>query len=147
MWRWLLVRMLCLPGRVLSRRVMVRWLLLVALRARLVVWLRMRLLLRVLLGVLRVRRGRLTLVRWLLRVALTGRLRVLRLRRATLRMPLVMRLRRLVLVIRRCRRVMQPRAVLRRLLRTLAVPRWRLLVWIRWCPTLPVCWPVRLLTT
>ena len=66
MWRWLLVRMRFLPGLGLSWRVMMLWLLLVALRARRMVWLRMLWRLVMLLGALRSRRMRLTLVRLLL---------------------------------------------------------------------------------
>ena len=41
MWRWLLVRMLCLRGWLLSWRVMVRWMPPTVRRVRLVVWRRM----------------------------------------------------------------------------------------------------------
>lgn len=79
MWRWRLVRMLCLPGLGLSRRVMVRWMPRRVLRVLLVVWRRMLRLLVMLLVVRRSRRVTLVLVRLLL-VCLLARLRrVLRL--------------------------------------------------------------------
>ena len=79
MWRWRLVRMLCLRGWWLSWRVMVRWMLLTGLRVRLVVWLRMLWRLVMLLAVRRWRRMRLTLVRLLLGCLLERRLRAPRL--------------------------------------------------------------------
>ena len=79
MWRWLLVRMLCRPGLRLSRRGMCRWMLLVGLRVRRMVWLRMLRLLVMLLVVRRCRRGLLTLVLLLLGCLLARLRRALRL--------------------------------------------------------------------
>ena len=147
MWRWLLVRMLCLPGLRLSWRVMVRWMPRRVLRVLLMVWRRMLWRLVMLLGVRRSRRVTLRRALRLLGCLLVMRRAVLRLLGRVLRRRLAMRLRRPVLVILRCLLRTLRRVALRLLVMLLAGLSRRRLVWIRWCPTLPVCWRGRLRTT